>query len=60
MADNKIKRGARDRSRIAAGEAYEVNYFARKHGLSRADAEKISKQARGSRERANEIAETTR
>ena len=30
MADNKTKRGARDRSRIAAGEAYEVNYFARK------------------------------
>ena len=31
MPDNKSKRGARDRSRVAGGEAYEVNYFARKH-----------------------------
>ena len=30
MPDNKSKRGARDRSRVAGGEAYEVNYFARK------------------------------
>jgi Protein of unknown function (DUF3606) len=56
MADSKSKRGKRDRERIALGEAYEVNYFARKHGLSRGQAEKIIKQARGSRERANALA----
>jgi hypothetical protein len=59
MADNKSKRGKRDRSRIALSEAYEVNYFARKHGLSRVQAEKIIKQAHGSRERANALAERT-
>ena len=56
MADSKLKRGKRDRERIALGEAYEVNYFARKHGLSRGQAEKIIKRARGSRERANALA----
>jgi Protein of unknown function (DUF3606) len=56
MADNKSMRGKRDRSRIAAGEAYEVGYFARKHRISRGQAEKIIKQARGSRERANALA----
>ena len=60
MPDNKSKRGARDRSRVAGGEAYEVNYFARKHALSRSDAEKIIKQARGNREKANEIAKKAR
>ncbi|MFE0018311.1 DUF3606 domain-containing protein [Mesorhizobium sp. NPDC059054] len=34
MADDKSKRGGSDRDRIATGQAYEVNYFARKHGLS--------------------------
>ena len=38
MPDNKSKRGARDRSRVAGGEAYEVNYFVRKHAISRSDA----------------------
>jgi len=56
MADSKLKRGKRDRERIALGEAYEVNYFARKHGLSRGQAENIIKRARGSRERANALA----
>jgi hypothetical protein len=57
MPDNKSKRGARDRSRVAAGEDYEVNYFARKHSLSRPQAEKIIKQARGNRDKANQLAE---
>jgi hypothetical protein len=32
MADSKSKRGKWDREQIALSEAYEVNYFARKHG----------------------------
>jgi len=36
MADNKKARGKADRSRVAKGEAYEVAYFARKHGISAA------------------------
>ena len=57
MADNKSKRGKQDRRRVASGEPYEIGYFARKHGISRAQAEKIIKNARGSRERANALAE---
>ncbi|QNE32103.1 DUF3606 domain-containing protein [Sphingomonas sp. NBWT7] len=34
MADDKTKQGAADRTRVAAGEGYEVEYFARKHGIS--------------------------
>jgi len=56
MPDNRSSRGKRDRSRIALGEAYEVGYFARKHRISRGQAEKIIRQARGSRERANALA----
>ena len=33
MADDKSKQGEQDRSRVAANEPYEVEYFARKHGL---------------------------
>ena len=38
MPDNKSKQGARDRSRVAGNEGYEVNYFATKHGITRAQA----------------------
>lgn len=34
MADNKKSTEKGDRQRVAAGEGYEVNYFASKHGLS--------------------------
>lgn len=41
MVDDTDKRGASDRAQVAAGEAYEVDYFARKHGLTRAAAQKL-------------------
>ena len=42
----KTKRGrAADRRRIARGQPYEVNYFARKHGLTAAEAREISRLA---------------
>ena len=34
MADNKKARDSRDRAKVAAGQGYEVDYFAKKHGLS--------------------------
>ena len=37
MADNKKARGRADRSKVAKGEAYEVAYFARKHGITAAE-----------------------
>ena len=41
MADDKTKRGGADRRTVAAGEAYEVAYFAEKHGITRAQAEDL-------------------
>jgi len=41
MADNKSNRGARDRATVAAGETYEVDAFARKHTLSREEAQAL-------------------
>lgn len=38
MADNLNDRGARDRSRVSADQGYELDYFARKHGISREEA----------------------
>lgn len=55
--DDKRKRGKADRSRVAAGEPYEVAYFARKHGLSAAEARAIIKEAGPSRAAANELAD---
>ena len=46
MPKTKTKRGrAADRRRIARGQPYEVNYFARKHGLTAAEAREISRLA---------------
>ncbi len=44
MADDKTKRGASDRKKVAVEEPYEVAYFAKKHGLSKDDAERIIKR----------------
>lgn len=41
MADDKSQRGGTDRRTVAGGEAYEVDYFAEKHGLSRDQAQAL-------------------
>jgi hypothetical protein len=42
MATATIKRGGRrDSSRVAGGQGYEVNYFARKHGISTQKAREL-------------------
>jgi hypothetical protein len=56
MADDKTKRGGGDRSRVAAGEGYEVRYFARKHGISKDQAEELIKKIGNNREKLNEAA----
>lgn len=56
MVDDKSKRGAADRSRVAADEPYEVEYFRRKHRLSREKAQEIIKEAGGDRDKANALA----
>jgi hypothetical protein len=42
-------------ARHKRGDAYKVSHFARKHGISRAQLERIVRRARGSRERANAL-----
>lgn len=56
MADNKSKRGAADRRQVAGGEGYEVNYFARKHGISKDQAQDLIKRVGNDREKLNAAA----
>ena len=48
-------RKSSDPARVAAGEPYEVSYFARKHGLSTTEARAIIKEAGPSRAKANQL-----
>jgi hypothetical protein len=57
MADNKTNRGGRDRSRVAAGQGYELGYFARKHGISRDDARALIARIGNDRAKLNAAAE---
>jgi hypothetical protein len=41
MTDNTSNRGSRDRSRVAAGQGYELAYFARKHGITQDQARQL-------------------
>ena len=56
MADNKSKRGGADRSKVAGGEGYEVAYFARKHGITKDQAEGLIKKIGNDREKLNAAA----
>jgi hypothetical protein len=57
MADNKSNRGGRDRSRVAAGQGYELGYFARKHGISRDQARSLIDRVGNDRAKLNAAAE---
>ncbi|MEN2786682.1 DUF3606 domain-containing protein [Sphingomonas qilianensis] len=48
-------RKSSDPARVAAGQPYEVSYFARKHGLSTAEARAIIKEAGPSRAKSNQL-----
>ena len=41
MLDDKSERDLRDRSKVAAGDGYEVKYFAEKHRISTAKAAEL-------------------
>lgn len=43
MVDDKSRRDARDRSRVAADEDYEVEYFAKENGITKAQAIELIK-----------------
>ena len=57
MADNRNDRGGRDRSRVAAGQGYELSYFARKHGISRDQAKQLIAKVGNDRAKLNAAAE---
>ncbi len=57
MADDRSNRGGRDRSRVAAGQSYELGYFARKHGISRDQARKLIQSVGNDRAKLNAAAE---
>ncbi len=53
MADDKSKTGAQDRNRVAGGQQYEVDYFAKKHGIDHDQARNIIAHSGNSREKAD-------
>jgi hypothetical protein len=57
MSDNRKKRGAADRRRVAGGEGYEVNYFANKHGITREQARNLIAKIGNDRDKLNKAAE---
>lgn len=57
MADDKSNRGQQDRSRVAGGEAYEVEYFAAKHGLSQEQARELIARIGNDRVKLDEAAQ---
>jgi hypothetical protein len=56
MVDDKSKRGGSDRKRFAGGEGYEVNYFAKKHDITKQQAEDLIKKVGNDREKLNAAA----
>ncbi|MBV8687049.1 MAG: DUF3606 domain-containing protein [Alphaproteobacteria bacterium] len=57
MSDDKTKTGGQDRSRVAGGEDYEVEYFARKHGLTAEQARELIARVGNDREALDSAAE---
>ena len=57
MSDDKTNRGGQDRARVSGSETYEVDYFARKHGLSREQAEQLIREHGNDREVLDRAAE---
>jgi hypothetical protein len=51
MPDDKSKTGAADRRQVAAGEDYEVSYFARRHGITEQQARDLIAQFGNDREK---------
>jgi hypothetical protein len=51
MSDDKSQRGGRDRSRVASGEKWEVNYMTQKYNVSKEEVEKAVQAVGNSREK---------
>ena len=57
MADDKSNVGEPDRSRVSGSEAYEVSYFAQKHGISAEQARELIERHGNDRETLDREAE---
>ena len=57
MADDMRKRGGPDRRRVAGGQTYEVDYFARKHGISLEQAKRLIEEIGNDRRKLDQAAE---
>jgi ElaB/YqjD/DUF883 family membrane-anchored ribosome-binding protein/hemerythrin superfamily protein len=49
MADDKTNRSTRDQATVSGSETYEVDYFAKKHGLTREEAQSLIDRVGNSR-----------
>jgi hypothetical protein len=56
MADNKKIRGKADRRTVSGSEGYEVQYFARKHGITADQARKLIAKVGNDRAKLNKAA----
>lgn len=56
MSDDKMLRAAADRRQVAGGQGYELRYFARKHGLTTAQAMQLIRRIGNDRARLNQAA----
>ena len=56
MSDDKSIIGARDRSRVAAGQDYELDDFAQKHGITRDQARSLIERIGNDREKLDSAA----
>jgi len=56
MVDDRTKRGAGEQRQVAGGEGYELRYFARKHGLTTAQAMDLIRRIGNDRAQLNEAA----
>lgn len=57
MSDDLTNRGAQDRARVSGSEGYEVEYFARKHGITTEQARQLIREVGNSREELDAAAE---
>lgn len=57
MADDKSDTGGQDRSRVSAEQGYELDYFARKHGISREQARDLIERIGNDRAKLDAAAE---
>ena len=56
MPGSRKRRSVSDRRKVAAGEPYEVGYFAKKHDITRDQARELMRQIGNDRDKLNEAA----